>query len=140
MATSYHPLFLRLFATLGKDGEGGLQVERGALREVLLAGQAMTSGQELFVLLHELIGLAGFLRSAKGSPHAAKHIVELVADLAPRLEELALGEAQGLSLQEVRGLEERNAREQKAVDSARRTLRGLSSPGGGVTLRGQLRR
>ncbi len=91
-----HPLFHKLLSTLGKDGDR-LLIESGALAEVRAGALAVERGDELYGLIGQLVSFAAFLRAEKGSPEASLVIIDLVMDLAPRLEELvrAQGAARG---------------------------------------------
>jgi hypothetical protein len=109
-------LIAPLMQALEKSGQG-YSLAKEPLEAVARQGMALDSGAELYALVQQLVGFAGFLAEKQRSPEAAHAILRVAELLADRLTSLAQRDIKQSS-QIDQALRKRIEKEKKALARA----------------------
>ena len=128
------PILEEVIKASSETPDGMYVYEPGALKSLQERAEKMTSGQELFNFLSDIIKFGSFLATQRNSPEAAEALFEMIAVLAEHMDKLALAEGQR-GEQKSKEIRTRLSEERRSLFIERSPSKGLMPGKGGVSIR-----
>lgn len=130
-----HPMLDAIAKALQHGPNDTLVFAPDRLQALQREALAITRGEELYALVGDLLGFAGFLRTKKASPAAAEALLDMALPIVERLEAAAKKDVK-LRSQQGAELRKRIDKEKKSLSKAQGPSAALGpATAGGVGLR-----